>query len=427
MITIDGKEYRNLQEQVLKNQSDITKIIEGNIVLGELGIKVVGQVEYAILLPDPATYVGEYGDAYLVGTAEPYDFYIFTRPFGGEEFPQWFNLGEFPVPGPQGAQGIQGLRGPKGDRGNTIHVGSGQPSTEIAGLQPGDYYIDTINKIFYSYDGVFKAEFIFQGKQGPQGPAGPTGPRGPQGPQGPAGPIGPAGSAITIVGVLSSVDALPPATESIRHNAYIINQHIYGIVGTSVLTWADFGTLAAGGGGSTVYVNGLPQTEWSADTKLDKTSVEGECGLYAFYPDGSSTYMTYSETTPGAILQRGWDGNISVPSTVYTGNNYAVSIDQVSQMIADAGGGGGISPTQTANVVYGTDANGNQTFLGYYNGNQSGGSGNKLVQYTSGGYILSTIGDPYLAGHVITKNYLEKVLTSLKNAIVMDAVGSWEP
>ena len=44
MITIDGRIYRNLEEQVRANKDNIQHIIEGSNLLAELGIRVVGQV-----------------------------------------------------------------------------------------------------------------------------------------------------------------------------------------------------------------------------------------------------------------------------------------------------------------------------------------------------------------------------------------------
>ena len=66
MITIDGKELRSLEEQVLKNKQDIEYMLEEEGALNQFGIKVVGQVDTAAALPDPTTYTGEYGDAYAV-------------------------------------------------------------------------------------------------------------------------------------------------------------------------------------------------------------------------------------------------------------------------------------------------------------------------------------------------------------------------
>lgn len=208
-ITIDGKVYRNLQEQVAKNQSDIKYILEEEGVLNQFGVKVVNKLNSSTELPDPTTYTGEYGDAVLVGTAEPYDMYIFTRPFGAETANQWFNIGQFPLPGPQGIQGIQGPKGDKGDKGDTGP----------------------------------------QGPTGPQGQAGQSivGPQGPQGVQGPQGPQGPAGESFKIVGTLNDVSLLPTPTEETRASAYLVDvngvNHLYVIVGEQDLTWFDAGPL----------------------------------------------------------------------------------------------------------------------------------------------------------------------------------------
>lgn len=87
MLAFGNKEFRNLQEQVLKNQQDIEAIEGGSMIIGEFGIKVIGQVSSPNDLPDPETFEGEYGDAYLVGTETPYDYYIYTRAFEGAEYP----------------------------------------------------------------------------------------------------------------------------------------------------------------------------------------------------------------------------------------------------------------------------------------------------------------------------------------------------
>lgn len=86
-----------------------------------------GELEVSQTAPNP-------GDAYGVGTAEPYDIYIWD----GVNL-VWVNNGAL--------QGAQGERGPQGE----------------------------------------------PGPEGPQGPAGETGPTGPQGETGPTGPTGPQG------------------------------------------------------------------------------------------------------------------------------------------------------------------------------------------------------------------------------------------
>ena len=90
---------------------------------------------------DLPTENNQYGDAYLIGTQEPYDLYYWTT---GNKFEK---VGEFPVKGPKGdtgeigPQGPSGVQGPKGDKGE-------------------------------------------RGVQGPQGPSGVQGPAGTKGDQG---------------------------------------------------------------------------------------------------------------------------------------------------------------------------------------------------------------------------------------------------
>lgn len=126
MLKYGNKEFRNLQEQVLANKKNIQSLIDGAVVIAEFGIQVLGSADDPSDLPNPETYLdegGQYGDAFLVGTTEPYEYYIFTRAFEGDETPQWLNIGVFPAPGPQGEQGIQGPIGPQGPQGDTGPTG----------------------------------------------------------------------------------------------------------------------------------------------------------------------------------------------------------------------------------------------------------------------------------------------------------------
>ena len=139
MLITENKVLRNLQEQVAKNKSDISDILEAKAVIAEFGIRVVGEVDTEAELPDPATYSGEYGDAYTVGIQSPYDYYIFTRP--NDDIPQahWFNVGKFPMPGPQGEPGLPGA---KGDKGSMIYTEKFNP-TLVTGYNVGDLWINT--------------------------------------------------------------------------------------------------------------------------------------------------------------------------------------------------------------------------------------------------------------------------------------------
>nr|DAV11583.1 MAG TPA: tail fiber protein [Caudoviricetes sp.] len=113
----------------------------GFAVLGYFATQAA--LEAAITLP----YAG---DAYGIGSAQPYDIYIWDGINS-----VWVNNGPL-----QGAKGDTGPQGPQGETGP-------QGSQGEAGPQGS------------------------QGETGPQGPQGETGPQGPQGETGPAGPAGP--------------------------------------------------------------------------------------------------------------------------------------------------------------------------------------------------------------------------------------------
>lgn len=184
MLAFGNKEFRNLQEQVLENMKNIQDIMDGTTVLAEFGIKVIGQVDSAEDLPDPDEYDGEYGDAFVVGTEAPYDYYIFTRAFEGDPTPQWFDLGVFPQPGPQGPQGATGATGAQGPQGET-------------------------------------------GAQGPQGETGLQGPQGPQGPQGIQGLKGDTGTSYVIKGQVDDESELPLASTQAaidRQSAFLVGE-----------------------------------------------------------------------------------------------------------------------------------------------------------------------------------------------------------
>lgn len=273
-ITYDGKVYRNLEEQVQANKNIIERIIEGEELLARLGIKVVGQVATEEELPPAASYQGDYGDAYLVGTETPYDYYIFTRPFAGEVDPQWFNLGPFPVAGPQGPMGPAGPRGENGVRGSQWFSGTGQPTT-TSGYNVGDYYINVgTGNIWHLHEVDGAPRWLLEGNiRGPQGPVGPQGPQGPEGPQGPQGPIGPeglVGSPVDIVGYIDDLDQLPDADTMPRNSAYLYkHDDITDIViiindGFGGVMWYNAGLFS---GGTQVTTNGVPVSAWESNTK----------------------------------------------------------------------------------------------------------------------------------------------------------------
>ena len=96
-MNYNNNTYRNLQNQVWY----LTNYLENEAQLVELGIKVIGTQE-ALPIPE-GTY--NYGDAFMIGSAAPYDMYIWTRKDESHAEDYWFRVGKFPAPGPQGPKG----------------------------------------------------------------------------------------------------------------------------------------------------------------------------------------------------------------------------------------------------------------------------------------------------------------------------------
>lgn len=215
MLTIDGKQYRNLEEQVQKNKDDIKFLRDEQGVLNQFGIKVIGQVPTRDDIPSVEYYKEnnpdwQYGDTYAVGTEAPYELLVLTR--ANIDIPEdyWFDIGDFPLAGPKGDKGDTGSQGPTGPQG-------------LQGPQ-----------------GV-------QGVQGTPGIQGIQGLTGPQGPIGPQGPQGVPGESFNIVAQLNSTSQLPTPTEENRHQAYLVEinsiNHLFVIVGTDNLEWIDAGPI----------------------------------------------------------------------------------------------------------------------------------------------------------------------------------------
>lgn len=146
------------------------------------------------------------GDAYGVGTAEPYDIYIYGKTSG------WVNNG--PLQGAQGPEGPAGADGADGANGVsathswngtvlTITSASGTSSADLKGEKGETGEQGPQGEKGETGEQGPQGETGAQGEQGPQGeqgvqgeqgPTGETGPTGPEGPQGPQGETGPAGA-----------------------------------------------------------------------------------------------------------------------------------------------------------------------------------------------------------------------------------------
>lgn len=234
MFEIDGKQYRNLEEQV----GYLTEAFHTGKLIDELGIKVLGV--YATLdeakQATPGPY--DYGEAFQIGPYIPYNLYIFTRNVGADGEADFFNFGPFPAPGEQGPQGIQGERGADGKDGERGPRGA-------QGLQ---------------------------GYKGDKGDVGATGPIGPQGPKGDKGDVGPS---MLIAGTLTSTSLLPTPTKALQEKGtvYIIPasdgvNHMWAIQGETSFKWVDIGISGIQGQQGPAGQDGAG-VNTTSDVKLD--------------------------------------------------------------------------------------------------------------------------------------------------------------
>ena len=248
MLKFGNQEFRNLEEQVLKNQQDIEDFKDGNQTIAEFGITVVGILSSVSQLPATGD---NFGDAYLIGTKTPYDMRVWTRNIP-QQRAMWVDLGSFPLQGP---------KGDKGDKGSQIYSGNGLP-TRVG--QEGDIYINTATGILFQYEGTkWKEKFSIKGPMGPRGLQGPQGLQGPKGDKGETGAIGPRGiqgpkgeygPSFNIQGTLASTANLPTPTADMKSKGYsyiIPNaqgvKHVWVIQGTDTLQWVDLGTAGIQG------------------------------------------------------------------------------------------------------------------------------------------------------------------------------------
>ena len=247
MLNFGNKEFRNLQEQVLKNMSDIHDIKSMSVVLDEFGIKVIGQLDSAEELPEYSEDL-EYGDAYAVGTEPPYTMYIWTRTDEEEdEDGFWFNIGQFPVPGPQGPAGQDGQ----------------------------------------------------DGAQGPQGPQGPTGATGATGAQGPKGDTG---TSYIILGQVDSSSELPNPLLVDRQGAYLVGEEepydLYVITGTSVLEWFNAGQFPNYADATFTYILELSSNSGTL-TADQMTAIQAAGDMNVVAKKGGITFLPCSISGSG--------------------------------------------------------------------------------------------------------------------------------
>lgn len=160
------------------------------------GFKVLGYYGTKAALDAAQKATAAAGDAYGVGTAEPYDIYIFDGITG-----EFINNG--PLQGAKGDTGPEGPQGPKGDPGETGPQGpagaDGAPGKDGAKGADGAAGKDGVTFTPSMSDDGDLSWTNDGGKANPQtvnlkGPKGDTGARGPAGADGAKGDTGPAGA-----------------------------------------------------------------------------------------------------------------------------------------------------------------------------------------------------------------------------------------
>lgn len=234
MIKHEGKEYRNLVEQVAKNKELINYILDEEGTLNQYGIKVIVEVENKAELDLYPTEELEYGDGAISrDNANPEapgyapSVYIWTRANNLSPVAYWAYMGKI-----RGPQGIVGPQGPQGERGydgkdalywvtgsfyDATHdpyigynftIPEHETSTYFSReVEIGDTFFNLFRNtvtgdVFATYwaitsimgSGQKNATVMkFESTRGPQGLQGNQGPQGIQGPQGEQGVQGPRG------------------------------------------------------------------------------------------------------------------------------------------------------------------------------------------------------------------------------------------
>ena len=247
MLEYNGKEFRNLEDQV----GYLTAAFNSGKLIDELGIKVLGVFPDLTTAKETIRPPYEYGDAFEIGTTKPYDLYIYTRNI--EDF---FDFGPFPAPGPKGDLGPAPSISINANVTNT----TGTPEVEVT--KTGTDEAPVFNFRFRGLKGE-RGQTGMQGVRGFTGPIGPTGKTGPIGPAGKKGDKGDPGT-FKLLGNLQSTTQLPPPTDALQAQgaAYTIPndagvKHIWVIEGTDNLLWTDLGPIVSQKGDPGVGIDNL--------------------------------------------------------------------------------------------------------------------------------------------------------------------------
>ena len=210
-IVDSGDEAANVQG----GQQNVSVDVKTRVIaFGGAGFTILGYYDTIEAL-NAAVEAPKAGEMYGIGTAAPYDIYVWDAVGG-----QWVNNGAIQGPkgdqgetGPQGPQGDPGETGPQGPKGDPGDTGPQGPKGDPGDTGPQGPKGDPGDT---GPQGP-KGDPGDTGPQGPKGDPGDTGPQGPTGDPGDTGPHGPKGAkgedgkAFTISGYYESLSALQAA------------------------------------------------------------------------------------------------------------------------------------------------------------------------------------------------------------------------
>ena len=302
MLTINNKQFRNLEEQVAYNTALLNLLPDGIIGSNFQGIITsISQLER--------------GKVALYGTQAPYE--LFYR----QENDVPISLGQFPREGEKGDTGAPGREGREGPQGTGWEVSP--EDTPVA--KAGTLFLNSTTGNVYQSNGE---EWILQanlrGPQGLQGVQGPRGFTGSQGERGERGLRGASGMSYRITGEVDSVGQLPSPEGSL---AYIVGadgstKHLYIVVNG---IWTDVGPITPS---QIQLVNEAGYSEYSAISQLGATEIGMEASAR-----GANGPKPYGVLTPFAwkkAVGKKWgeqanliDSADDIAYEVYFGTNYS--------------------------------------------------------------------------------------------------------